>query len=570
MILAAFPLPVWIAGALILAGIVVLLQRLRVQRQVVRVATALFWREAARAAPASVLHRRFRHPLAFLLVLLIVGLLWFASALPMLPPVAGVQTEVFYLDASAAMTAGDRFGEARRALIADVGAVPAEHRAVYLGDLYGTRLLAPGEDIALLARRLAQVQPQAFASAFPAWRRELPARLETGGPVRLHYYGTAATLQAAVSAADTGTRVVQGYIAPPIAGNRGIVALGALPAASGAWDKADVVLRLAAAEGAPPAPTALAFRRDGKPFTPTLAALPSGRVLLRDVPADGALLEAAFRTGDGFPADDRAALRLPERHAIRVAILGQVPSSLRAVLAADDAIRLTRPTDAEVLVTDGTAGAAIAKPSLLLAPAASQRTTFTFALPRGGTTETLTAALDQLGLGKLDARDLADALHRPVTVAMQDAGVRTIAVWRELFSPDSDFARARTMPLFVGRAIRWLAAPTPWIAFAPAGGTLTDRVAPDPWSALSLPGMDAADTGVALPAAGAANLDGVAVQVSLTDAGTTLGTGAVLPIDKAGAASHPLPRDIPFTLALVAAALLLAGEWVLFQRGRLP
>ncbi|WP_448664656.1 hypothetical protein ACG3SL_08305 [Sphingomonas sp. CJ20] len=561
MILAAFPLSVWIAGALVLAAILVVLQRLRVQRQVVRVATSLFWREAARAAPASVLHRRFRHLLAFLLVLLIVGLLWFASALPMLRPVAGAQTDAFYLDASAAMTAGDRFGEARRALIADVGAVPADHRAVYFGDLYGTRLLAPGEDIALLARRLAQVRPQAFASAFPAWFRTMRAQWQGNGPVKLHYYGSAATMQAALSSADAETRLVQGYIAPPIAGNRGIVALGAVPAASGAWDKADIVLRLAASEGAAPAPSTLVFRRDGKPFTPALTALPGGRALLRDVPADGTLLEAAFRTGDGFPADDRAALRLPERHPIRVAILGPLPSSLRAVLAADDAIRLTRPADAEVLVTEGSGQAAVAKPSLLLAPAASQPATFAFTLPQGGTTEMLTAALDQLGLGKLDARDLADALHRPVTVAMQDGGVRTIAVWRELFDPEGDFARTRTMPLFVGRAIRWLAAPKPWIPFAPAGGVLTDRVALDPWSAGS---------GIALPAMGATRLDGAPAEVSLTDAATTRGTGATLPADQPGTASHPLPRDLPFTLALVAAALLLAGEWVLFQRGRLP
>ena len=61
MILGQFGLPLTIAGALVLAGIVYALQRLRAQPRVLRLPTAGLWAQAMRAAPVRVLGGRFRY-----------------------------------------------------------------------------------------------------------------------------------------------------------------------------------------------------------------------------------------------------------------------------------------------------------------------------------------------------------------------------------------------------------------------------------------------------------------------------------------------------------------------------
>lgn len=561
MILSGFGLSTLIAGALVLAAILYGLQRLRVQRQVVRVATTLFWQAAAQAAPSRVLDRRFRHWLAFLLVLAIAWLLWLAGARPALPPAPGTRAEIFYLDATAAMTAGDRFAEARRALIADARAVPADRRAVYLGDAVGTRLLAPGEDIALLPRRLAAVRPEAIPARFPDWVR---TRLPGDQRAALHYYGTAATLGGV-----RDPRLVQGYVAPPIAGNRGIVAIGAVPAASGAWDRADVLVRVAAApRGAPTDP--LAFTRDGRPFSPRVEQAGAGRFLLRDLPADGSLIAARLPGSDGFPADDSAALRLPDRRPIRVAMLAGVPASIRAAVAADPALRPVGPAQADVVVRATGDPAISAKPTLILQPASAQQAAFRFTYAEGTPQPDLADALDQLGLSQFDAVALADTLHRPVSVEMASGPVRTIAVWRELFDPAVSFARSQSLPLFVAQSLHWLAAPPAWIPYAAAGTPLVDLDGGDALRqspALAAVGLGGA---IALGGPGETRVGDLPVAVSLADPATTLGQAATLPADSPRDPRALLPLDLPFTLALIAAALLLAGEWVLFQRGRLP
>ena len=79
---ANLSLPWLLAGAAGLAGLLYVLQQLRIRYTEVPVPTAMFWREAARDAPVRVFRRRFRHWLAFLLSLLICWLLWLGLAEP--------------------------------------------------------------------------------------------------------------------------------------------------------------------------------------------------------------------------------------------------------------------------------------------------------------------------------------------------------------------------------------------------------------------------------------------------------------------------------------------------------
>ncbi|MDA1266224.1 MAG: hypothetical protein O2816_14175, partial [Planctomycetota bacterium] len=119
-----------IAGALALAGALFALQRLRVRHRQVTVVTTLFWKQAVEETRARVLTERFRHPLAYLLVLAIALATWFAAAGPR-PTRAGARDLVLLLDGSAGMGWGDRFEHAQTLLKEEAARLPAERRRVY-------------------------------------------------------------------------------------------------------------------------------------------------------------------------------------------------------------------------------------------------------------------------------------------------------------------------------------------------------------------------------------------------------------------------------------------------------
>ena len=125
---------VWgLLGALAIAGILYLLQRLRVRHQLVEVETTLFWQQAMEESRARVLVQRFRHPWAYLLILAIALLLWLS--------VAGLRgggdaqrDHVVLLDGSAAMAIGERFPEVVALANDYVGALPEDARTVVFAD----------------------------------------------------------------------------------------------------------------------------------------------------------------------------------------------------------------------------------------------------------------------------------------------------------------------------------------------------------------------------------------------------------------------------------------------------
>lgn len=561
-------LPAWavLAGALAIAAALALLQRLRRRRRVLQLPAAMLWRQAVQQAPARVLGGRFRHWPAYLLALLVALLLWLGVAQPRLTPVADARLQLFYLDASAAMQPGDRFARARRALLADAAAVAPVHRVVYLGDGAGSVLLEPGEPLALLARRLQGVAPMAAPSGFASWLAGVPARAGAA-PVTLHHYGPAL----AALRPPAGVELVQGAVAAVVPGNRGIVALGASPAASGAWDRADVALETAAAAGPPPDLAALRFTRAGRAFVPVVRTLAPGRFLLPDLPADGSELVVTLGQGDGFPADDRAALRLPARPRIKVALAPGVPAAIAAVVRADPALQASDAAGAEVAVGLAGDGFAPELPALRLADPAQQADTFVFAGPDTATPDELAQRLDALGLGQRDASALAEHLHRPVTLGLRPAPRRALSVWRTLFDPQAGFARARALPLFVSQSLRWLAAPQGWVPYAQAGTRLLDQSAvygPVQDPVLAAHGLG---DGLYLRAAGSQRVGGRELSVSLIDRGQTLAAAAPVP---AARASRPMSAaalpDLLYPVLMLLAGLLLAVEGWLYLRGRMP
>lgn len=530
--LTNFGWPMTLLGAGVLAPLLYALQRLRTRRRVVALPGAMLWRQAMQAAPARVLGGRFRYWLAYLLVLAIALLLWLAAAHPALAPVSG-GVQRFYLDSSAVLTGRGDLARAKRALLADVRATPAERREVFAAD---GRLLAVGESASLLARRLDSVEAAAQPSAFAAWL----ARHSAGASIR--YYGGAAALRGV-----PGT-VRSSYLADPVPDNRGIVALGVSPAASGTWRDADVIAAVAAgAKGALPTAADLRWTLDGKDFAPTVSALGDGRYLGRDVPATGGVLSVALRRGDGFPADDRATLRLPDRRPLRVALLAGTPAAVRGIVQANDSFAIVPAAQAQVVVGDATAVRPLAKPALVIA-ADSTQSAFVFAGPREAARGDLVDRLDDLGLAQLDAGALATALHRPIGVDVRDASRRSVAVWSALFAPATPFAQGAAMPVFVAQSLHWLGGGEGWRPYAKAGAPQPDQSA--------LYGLTAARDPADDPTA-------------LTDRATTRGVAAAAtrPVT---AIAGVLPPDLPFMLLLVGAGLLLALEWWLVQRGRMP
>ena len=100
----------FLIGLAAIAGVLYLLQRLRVRYREHVVVTTLFWKQAVEEARARVLVRRFKHLFAYLFVLLIAALLWLGFADPQRGDTGGAQ-HIVLLDGSAGMGRGDHFAK---------------------------------------------------------------------------------------------------------------------------------------------------------------------------------------------------------------------------------------------------------------------------------------------------------------------------------------------------------------------------------------------------------------------------------------------------------------------------
>lgn len=562
--------PAWLAygGAVALAAGLFLLQRLRVQPRVVVLPAAVLWRLAASQARPRALGGRFHDLAAYLLSLAVLLALWFAAAGVTFPSAPVDSRHVFYLDNSVLMTPADRLAQARQALLADVARVPAAQREVVLGEAVGVRLLAPGESVALLEARLKAVTAQVRPSSFASWAAHGLAR-DGAGPATLHYYGAWPAAAPLAARRVEGLRLDWGYVAPAVAGNRGIVSLGARPARSGQWGCVDVVVGTVASDGAAPDLAALTFTLEGQPFVATAAESMNGATwLLRDVPAEGRTLHVALRQGDAFVADDAASLVLPLRQRVAVAVDADVPAAVAEVVRRDPSLQWTDEANAQVVVRGASATGDAGKPTLRLVAAQDHPGAFRIMVP-GPMDPDAEVDAAGLGLAGLDAGALADRLDRGIGIELAQGPRREVAVWRELFSEGSGFTRSAAMPVFLSRSLHWLAAPPRWAGHARAGHALALASGDD-----ELRVGGAAEVALYQAQAGSAALDGRPVAVSLLDAGQSLAATQAAP---AGVTRSP---DETGSLAawtrwltellLVLAALLLLLEWRLYQRGRMP
>ncbi|MFQ5507623.1 MAG: BatA domain-containing protein, partial [Planctomycetota bacterium] len=287
-------LPAFLTGLVALAGILFLLQRLRVRYREQTVVTTLFWKEALMEARRRVLVRSFKHPLAYLFVLLIGSLMWLGFADPELES-ASARSHLVLLDGSAAMGRGDRFRETVRELQEHVSELPASRRrVVFCGGRAGS-LLEPGESLLLLEERVGDLVPEACPPSVERVLRSLTRHLPPDAELEVVVAGDAPLSETMLELLPKGVRVSR--LAPgsedgerPAAPNRGITALGVGAASSGAFDRVDVLCELRGPDGETPA---LAVLLDGNPVELEARRSREGnrtRILLVDVPASGRLL----------------------------------------------------------------------------------------------------------------------------------------------------------------------------------------------------------------------------------------------------------------------------------------
>ncbi|PPT87784.1 hypothetical protein [Xanthomonas theicola] len=575
MTFATFPSWVVAVGAALLLALVTLLYRLRVRRTPVALAGATLWQQAVRQLPPRRLGGRWRRPLAWLLSLLLVLLLWLAAAGLRNPLADDGRRHVYYLDASAWLLGAGAFDAARAALERDVAARPAAQREVLLGDGMPSLLLAGDERTALLRARLRDSAARARPSGFPAW---LASAGREGSDTLVHYYGAAPVLAAARGARPAGVQVEASFLAPPLAGNRGIVALGAAPAASGRWDAVDVLVALDAVGGPPPGRDALDVRLDGRPLPAGIRTVDDATgMLLTDVPAAGGTLQVALRQRDHFAADDAAALVLPMRRRLRVGVVGTLPPTLRDVLALDPSLQQVAPLQAQVLVVaadadaDADAAAGAGVPALRLAAASGGAPAFRFTVRAATEQQALADHLGALGIDQARNTAIADELGRAVGVDVAQGAFRQVQAWQELFAADGGFAQSPAMPLFVDRSLHWLADQAPWVPYAVAGQPLQQALLLQGLGQSAAVRERALGDRVVLPAAGLHTVAGQPLQVGLFDRAITRGVAApATPAARGGAAPAAFARGDLASAALLLALLLCCVEWRLHVRGRIP
>lgn len=566
MNLVGFSLGSWIAGLILLPVLLFLLQLLRVRRRVVRTPTAMLWAQAARAMPSRALGGRFRHWLAYLLVVAIALMLWTGAALPTMRGVQDRDFHLFYLDNSAALGGKGAFAAAQAALMRDVARIAPDRRMVRAGAMPGATLLAPGENIALLSRRLGGLTAQPTPSLFTTWLND--ASTDARGGV-IHYYGGRHAGRSATTTATGARQVALGYLAPAVADNRGIVNLGISPSRSGAWDKADLLVEAIGSNGAPVPMDQIRVTRAGRPLSPTtMIDAGPGRFLLPDLDADGATIAIALRRSDNFPMDDSAAIRLPVRQPVRVGLTASIPAVISAAIKADPALQQVPLAQAQIVIARRGEVDADKRPALILTDAAAQADSFVFSYPTAEGQDDLAEQIDRTGLSRINVGTLAERLHRPVSVGTVPASRKTVSMWAEIMA-EPGFARSSAMPLFLSRSLRWLAAPDPWISYAKAGATLDPRSSIDDLAPDDALKAGSVNGQIILPAAGQTNVAGHPIALSLLDRETTRAAADSMLADTEEARSSLPPDWLFFALALIA-GLLIAAEWYAYRKGMMP
>ena len=533
----------FLLGLAAIAGGLYLLQRLRIQYREVEVVTTLFWKQAVEETRARALVRRFRHPFAYLLALAIGALIWLALAEPR-PDRDDEIDYVLLLDGSAGMGWGDRFEHAQTLLKEEAARLPAERRRVYFCGAEPRLVLDRGEEAYLLGPRLEQLSPLACPASV---ERELLSLGKAGAAngLKVLVVGDAPVGEATIDALPDNIEVerLRADDSPVLENNAGIAAIGVAEAASGAFDRVDVMVDVAG--------------RVDPVFAVTLGDRPLGQspvaeggvYFWRDVPARGELLEIALAGSDPLPDDDAARITLPARSALSVALGEGVDARFRTLVEVDPGLVTAGPATVAI----GAAGSDLPAIEIVTGNGIAVLYNHAEALA-DAETRFSNAGLERVG--RTVSADGGDAGLFKLVVAYQQAPQRGVRIGADLLGDDYDFVSSSAFPVFVSEAIRWLASSPPVQAFATAGERLaiSDQ-------------LHIAGANFAPPQAGDyQTAAGPTLAVSLP----AVSPPSADPLETVGSASSRGLWPAVASWCILIAVVLVGAEWWFFQKGRIP
>lgn len=558
--------PMWLIGLVGLASLLFLLQRLRVRYRQQTVVTTLFWKEALEEARARVLVRRFRHPLAYLLVLLISALMWLGFADPQANNEGGKE-HIVLLDGSSTMSYQDDFTETVTLLEDLLRKLPNDNRSVIFCGGSSQTLLAPGETSLLLKARLNDRGPEACPASVEQTLRDLVPTIQADRETVITVAGRATISQTTFAALPPHVRIQRLQAPVNNAPDTAITALGIANAKSGTWDRVDVLCEVRGATSTLEIQTTI----DGKPtsmkgqreqLNPART-----RIVFADVPANGQVMGVSLTGSAPEVTGSAASIYLPARSRIRVQILdSDLQDTIGTALAADTAVEIT--TDNPDVVIASTSIVDAAQASLRFVPTQSQSDTVLLhcQADSSDSRRDVLAMFSQLGISEVDAMDAAQATGRPIAIGAKPSdGARSVSMWNELLSPKFNFVQSRSFPLFVARSVRWLAGITEDLPYLAAGEPSALVSTPRRTAGNKL--LDPVGSDFIPPVAGTfTHADGTAVIASVFPLSPS-GDIATIP-DLTNTAS-----DTDITWGLIVAVLvllLLLLEWFLLTTGRIP
>lgn len=575
-------------GALALAGALFALQRLRVRHRDVTVVTTLFWREALEETRARTLVERFRHPLAFLLALLVALLGWLSFGAPIADRDDGAD-HLFVLDLSAPMAAGERFDDATRALVDEVRRTDRAHRRVVACGSRLETLLAPGEDELLLSERLAAVAPEACAPGVERALLVLAQRDSSDRPLVVHVLGDAPVRPAVLALLGERTRVER--IVPSGASSStdrtpaAIVDVACGPSAAG-HDRVELWVH---AIGTPLDLVLLDGTTRRAPDRTEPLAGGVIRSIFEGLVGDGRAVFVEFAGAGAEPLRASAEFVLPDRRALRVAAVADLPSALDLALRSNAGVEFVDVASAEVVVRyvgDEFGGDL---PALELSESDGEDEAFVLVHPSGAADprSMLFEALGDLGLEWIDGEELARETGRAIELGERDGATRAFRLWAELCGGEGAFARDAAFPLVVARSLEWLSGRDEPRWIVRAGDSLPDvreafraevagaRTGGPSSGSTSSDGSRSNGTGTALDPVGSQLVPPRAGRYRSADGSVLIAAGpAARPIgdaviSRAAAAPPSSAFDLANLLLLLLAGLLVV-EWNLVRRGRMP
>lgn len=558
-------------GLLGLAGLLFLLQQLRIRYTELPIATTMFWAAAVREAPVRVFRQRFRHILAYLLALLICWLLWIGFGGPLVGEQRTAAFNILVIDASAHAASADVYQQSKRQLLNDITTYPRESREVFLSGAQNVRVLAAGEEKLVLERRLDEFEPVAARSSIDELLRLLPRNSSYPKEVNVFVYGGAPISQHALDRLPDGYSVSRRYNSLDDFENRGIVALGIGEPISGEWDKVDVLFRIVVTDGTILGSEDFQVRIGELELdADRLESISSSEFRVRDVLADGSVFSVTIEPLDDLSFDNEALVTLPTKERISIMLGTDVPPAIRRAIDADEGIEIVDSEASVAILGPNDADTSI--PYVRSTSIEAQQQAFVIGYTGElDAMEALYQSVANLGLSEIDSAAMATELNREISVQLEHTDIRFVTVWEELVGQSFNFKDSLSFPLFVSKSIRYLADQEPWYAYLAAGRQPVEQTSGTSLASSDLLAEYAIGASYARNEAGTLELrDGSSLEVSLLDPATAVQAGSE---SLAGAEIETSNAQAAWSIAtwLALLAVVLVGlEWYLYQRGLMP